>query len=505
MESIIKTNPFRVIGVYSNSSIKEITANKGRITAFAKVGKTTDFPADLTSILPRLTRTVESIDEAVAKINLPNDKIKHALFWFVNSSPIDNIALGHIQAGNMNKALEIFDIKETFSSLLNKGVYSFIYNDKETAISCITKVIHGSEYRREFINAICGDTFSISEEELAKLFIDELLKVSNANDLLKIFIDSGTSADDDKYLKEAVIKKPITIIQSEISRAKSCGDSPSEEYNAGVALIKNTKSALRLLKANLSTNDLQYQTVVDALARQILQCGINYFNTTDDEDDVDKALTLQEYAQKIAVSKLLKDRCAENIETLKQRKELGEVSEPLMQMMNELKSFSTRVASISTVREFVQRCIPKLIIIKSKLGAEHDMFVKMSTAVVNNALQMLVEVVNREQESKSSVFDGALRSSIDGAIHIINDLKTLTMDSQCRIRLSQNERILHDIQSQVTAFDRSLKSTRSVRPAQKYNSSQTDSSKSESSSSEFNVGCIVMIVLGIILLFIMNS
>lgn len=69
---IIAKNPYRYLGVYSNSPIKERVANKGKMNAFLKVGKTVSFPLDLPNILPNIDRTVETVANAESELTLPN-------------------------------------------------------------------------------------------------------------------------------------------------------------------------------------------------------------------------------------------------------------------------------------------------------------------------------------------------------------------------------------------------------------------------------------------------
>lgn len=464
MNKQIETNPFRMLGVYSNSSIRDITANKSKIVAFTKVGKVVEFPIDLSNLLSTTpTRTTESIDDAIAKINLPIDKIKYALFWFVNLSPIDDIALKHIQAGNIEKAFEIFNKKKTFTSLLNKGVCSFIYDDKEAAIECITKVIHEEEYRQRFVEAICGTTFTVSENDLAKLFIDELLVSYDASDLVKYFT---VYSSDVEYLKSLAIQKPIAIINAEINKAKNCGDSADDEYNAGVALIKRTKSALSSLKKLSPQNDLQYQTVVDALSRQILQCGINYFNASGDEDDaVDKAMELQKYALSIAVSKLLKDRCQENVDTLESQKdthiirqELGRLSELIKRFKGEYISdieqrfgAMPRLASPfgtspSEIEDFVKKCNVELNSILQKMGGNNEYYIDFSDIVAIVALNKLIDSVNKAQIlAQIGTSQEEAKSRITSAILIMAEIGKMQLKPKTREFYNKNKATLQSI------------------------------------------------------------
>lgn len=88
------------MGVCSNAPSTERLANSRRLNAFLKVSKEATFPLDLTNLLPSLTRTAEGMNAASNSINLPTDQLKFALFWFVNSSPIDKMAIDYLQVRN---------------------------------------------------------------------------------------------------------------------------------------------------------------------------------------------------------------------------------------------------------------------------------------------------------------------------------------------------------------------------------------------------------------------
>ena len=164
MENIVN-NPYRILGVFSNASLKDITANKTKLARYASVGKSVSFDADLNSLLPPVERTEASVEKAFADLSLPQDKLKYALFWFVKDNTIDEMALGHLNAGNSDKAEELFEKRENWSGLHNAGVLALIKGDDGKAISCLTKVIHISEYRLALVNAVCGDTYQIEESE----------------------------------------------------------------------------------------------------------------------------------------------------------------------------------------------------------------------------------------------------------------------------------------------------------------------------------------------------
>ena len=285
--NIISGNPYRLLGVYSNSPIKDRIANANKMKAYLKVGKSVSFPLDLLNLIPAPVRLVENMEHANGSINLPQDQLKYALFWFIKVTSIDEIAMGYLQKGETEKAKELFGKKETFSSLINLGVLSLIQNDQVTAVQTITKVIHNDDYRVAFVEEVCGSTYQLPEDDLARLFINELLVEAPIQNLMQLFFKYGTSEEDNSYLKDKAIAEPIAIISAEIAKAKNVkNDDFNAQYRAGFSLKNNTKEPLDIIRSLLKKSDMQYQMIADNLAKQILQCGINYYNNTDEDEYV---------------------------------------------------------------------------------------------------------------------------------------------------------------------------------------------------------------------------
>ena len=112
MLDIILHNPFRLIGVFSTTTRKEIVANLARIKANIRVNRQISFPADLDGILPPPKRTAETIADAESKLALPKDLIRYAQFWFIDNSELDKIAINNLSVGSYDKAISIWEKKE---------------------------------------------------------------------------------------------------------------------------------------------------------------------------------------------------------------------------------------------------------------------------------------------------------------------------------------------------------------------------------------------------------
>ena len=124
--NLLQHNPYRLLGVYSNSPTKERLANHNRMKAFLKVGKPVSFPLDLAQYLGPIDRTEASAAEAEAALTLPKDQIQYAQFWFAKVTPLDDVAFNNLISGEISKAEEIWQKKESASSLQNRIVSALI-------------------------------------------------------------------------------------------------------------------------------------------------------------------------------------------------------------------------------------------------------------------------------------------------------------------------------------------------------------------------------------------
>ena len=457
MPKFIENNPFRVLAIYSNASLKELIANKTRISAYAKVGKILTFPLDNAGQFEDVVRTTEAIKNADHELAMPRSKITYALFWFIKETKIDEIAISHYLNGNATKAKELLSKRISASSMVNLSVIGLIEGNYTVALHSIYTLVANSEECASFVATVCGETFSIKPFELWKIYIDVLLREKKASDLLSAMpIEFGGVERD--YIKNKALDEPISILNSEIQRAQEQlkQNNPDIAYSAGLHLMNEATTQLPTVILLIGNTDLRYINIADALAKQILQCGINYYNTTNDDDDVDKAMVLLEYACTIAVGSLLSQRCRENLEILKQKKEERPDAD-IVFVVNSLKAFKSKHMSVDNARTLVNSCKPHLYSIASRLGVTNEFYIQASTAVANNALDMLVNVINDAQKNQVSVIDGTLKRNIDDALSVMSIIGGLTMNVQERRRFNENKATLSNMRDQVAQIDRTIR------------------------------------------------
>lgn len=513
---IITQNPYRYLGVYSNSPTKERVANKGKMNAFLKVGKAVSFPLDLPNLLPPIDRTIETVAQAESELTLPIDQIRFAQFWWMNATHIDVIAFNHLISGDIEMAQSIWKKRGTVSSLQNLFVLSVIKNDWNTAIYYAETLY--SCFSDDFIEKIVGETMPTSTP-LWQMLIDSIVQEG-------INISSVAITNDDwkNYIAELTIAPLIDSINDAIEEAKtSKGKGAAERLKAGYLLMNSTKSALNQLRQCLPTSDIRYQTIADKLGLEILQCGIDYYNGSNAPNAARNAMELQSYALSVVVGKMAKDRCQENVDIL--QRIIDELPPALVfeedrAIKEELRKFCQLPDKICYAVTLLNNTKPYLQSIKAKLGANNSYYLKISTQVVGNALHNVIEEVNAVQNidnryvvDSSIIIQTAISfraaweaTKIMDTFDMEADFKTNrynvnrnTLQSMCNQMGIPTAALSSASRSQSTATSSGSSTSRPKQTSTSSNQSSTPHNNSTNSSSNGCSGCWVALVAWIVI------
>jgi hypothetical protein len=467
----IHNNPFRVAGILSNASARELQKQKAKIRAYTKVGKELTFDVDF-SMLARTIRTEDSTNKAFSKIEQNQDRVFYALFWFLKTTPFDETALNYLSDGNMVKAYEIWSrvtssrviSSKNFSALNNLGTLQLLSRDQDTiqkGIESKIKLIE-SAYFEDFVHAVADETFSINNESQIKKFIDEVLiqfkGTYNSEETFDLF--STSNGITQKYLLKKITEEPIHNIEIQIEKAKRKRKENQNKSNKyGANLYMKTRSELISLRSILGFQDLKYKLIADNLAKEIMQCGIDYFQEWKEiNDPSEEGLKLLKYAQSIAVGTQTKDRIKENIEGMKEWAETAPIKEDLEFIGKKLQSFQNQSNSISNANALISSCKPKLQNIKNIIGSRDELYLQFSSVVANLAMGMVVFVVNNSQEGIQYDRSKLLRlpDIVSSAVSALNTIGLLDMDSNVRRRYTQNKSGINNLNTQLQDVKRQI-------------------------------------------------
>lgn len=340
----ITNNPYRIIGILSNATAKEIQARKGKITAYAKVGKQISSEFDYT-FLEIIEKDQNIIEKSFSAIQQSKEMLNHSLFWFINTNSFDDTALKYLTNGDKDKAAQIWEkvtfdkdvTSKNFSCFNNFGTLKLLGTtlaEIQQGIDAKVKLIESSHFKT-FVELVAGDAFLYDSQNQLIYFVDEVFLQFNGkytvSSILKLFKNCNDATK--KYVSEKFTETPFQNIETAIeSTKKKRNQSQIEAFKFGNQLYNDCKSNLELLKTLIGAHDLKYQLIADNLAKEIMQCGIDYFNESQDnestENYLENAMQLNQIAISIAEGKLTKDRAKDHIATLEEMRD-NELSEAI--------------------------------------------------------------------------------------------------------------------------------------------------------------------------------
>ncbi len=358
---LIINNPYRIAGVLANAAARELAQQKAKITRYASIGRQLDTELDF-SFLPTIDRTIVSeIDKAFSSIEQNQDRVRQSLFWFLNANPFDETAIKYLVNGDREKAAEIWEKRtngkgidsKNFSCYNNISTLKLLGTSKEEikeGIEAKLKLIESDSFT-DFVYAVADQTYTIDTKKQAKTFVDDILKHLKGQyttaDMLKFFSKCNGSVQ--KYLLQKFTEEPLHRIEVKIESTKLRRKTAKRGANdLGLKLFLESKGDLAKLKSLLGTSDLKYKMIADNLAKEVMQCGIDYFTAWEDtKDPSDEGLRLLNFAKSIAVSNQTIERINSNIIGMEEFKD-KEINQALGLLKSVKDAYITNEANIRT-------------------------------------------------------------------------------------------------------------------------------------------------------------
>lgn len=392
---LIRKNPYRILGILANSKASELHNNKNKIQAFITAEQDVELDYDF-PVLGTLERTQVSVDEAISKINLNQDRFISAIFWFIHVSHTDEPAIDYLKDGDAENAIEIWSeiistgeiTSRNYSAYLNLGTLilfkSFSNGDLEQehfgeGIKLKLKFLE-SEFIKDFCLSVADKTYKPSKEETQKLFLKEIesffVKTNRISQLKYLEILNSISFSAKTIVFKEFVQGPIDDISKRIQISKS-----SRQANPGQALVSGskfhveTKESLSVLKSILGAQDIKFASISDKIADELLQCGIDYFNKFKNSDTTDPGPNCMKFfkvARTIAVGTIIKDRCNDNINNLNEwiddkpnRDRQNRIMVDLEKLKDLIDNYKNKKETISTAKQILTTARPNLLNIKS--------------------------------------------------------------------------------------------------------------------------------------------
>jgi hypothetical protein len=309
---LFNSNPYRILGIKANASAPEKQKVKARIAAYIKVGKAPVLDFDLTPPLKAIERTQELIDLKSNEILSDEDKVKHALFWFVSGGTIDDIALSNLtESKNLDKALSNFEkgskgfaiSKSSICSIINHSTLEIIcyaqHKDKtrlKAALNRKLDIASSDKHLSILLSFLNPNSASILSNSIkpdiiqnAKLLLGELFPRNKKEKLYSEFF-----SDQKEVIEELKEKKGRQLISKIKNLVRECEAQRNIKMelvgsasldgcaNLGINLMDNTNYDLRELKDLFGARSVIVENCYEEVLSEVNYCGVGASNQFQD-------------------------------------------------------------------------------------------------------------------------------------------------------------------------------------------------------------------------------
>ena len=462
----IAENPFRVLGLPVTATDREIVKQVNKLSTYYEYGKTvnhdTDFP-----VFSEVQRSPELIAEAASRIELPDQKLFYANFWFWSANSVDQLVMEVLGDGNVDKALALWEKSALSGSLSEKNMSSFrnlallnlIQATQEEAVGTEHLKLALDRFGQSFSNdsytlfcsAVVGGEFRGDTLKSQMSFVNELyahlgLAESDANrDVASVFVSGLAAAGGviGGYVKSRLVEAPIHRIEKAVSVAEAARKQDAgESFASALQLGKEVESDVEFLKDVLPEGDIHYQSISDQVAQEILASSTSYYNANHELDEttgtIGKSRQLTFSAQSFAVSKRMETEIAEDLAILGKLDEEHSLREPVQRF----NSIIEQLPSLGEITEFQARAIPVTLTrvldlvspvlsqMKEAGGEGNEVYAQRSDYLASYGLALCTEYVNQT-------------GGYDKALPLINRLARLQMSATTQVRYLLNTDILN--------------------------------------------------------------
>lgn len=179
---------------------------------------------------------------------------------------------------------------------------------------------------------IAGERFVYNPEKALHFYIDDIInslknyieKSSGISTSQLISAFSTFPLEAKQFVENRFVSKQIQNINKEIEISNvSRKRSAENAVDIGKTLVINTKEDIQYLMEVLGKNDFKYQIIADKLSSEIVQCGIDAFNSCKDENgeiDFSRAIISEEnylheyeFAKNVAVTERAIEKAKVNL------------------------------------------------------------------------------------------------------------------------------------------------------------------------------------------------
>lgn len=342
---------------------------------------------------------------------------------------------------------------KSWSACVNGLVQALVENDLTEAALCCDRLC--GRYSEQFVGAINAEAH-LEGGELREQFLN-LVEGADYRLLPRLCSASGTSLAWRMALKERLAAPLIdTCLGAVASAQRRINEAPEVHYEAALTLARTTEKPLSRLRSSLGVGHKHFRSLADKVADAVLSLAVAYYNDSRAPDRKERVRVLLEYALDTSVGPVTKSHCAETLRRISETDEVlpdQEIASDVRYIAKQVQQFNRQPSGTRYALELLDTTRQSLEKIRNVLGADNTIYLKISSAVVMNALGDCIKEVNAAQQGMDSIgFDyEPLTSVINDAREALDRMEDFDMTNDCRSNFNENCRKLLSLQSQVEA------------------------------------------------------
>lgn len=453
----ISNNPYRILGVYTNASVKELSANITKIKAYSQIGKNTSFSSDFPLVLGSVIRNADAVSKAYSDISLSEGRLMYGLLWFNKMDHVDEIAFNYLNAGDIEKASELFSKINTSGSFVNRAVCALLQENVILASYLFSKLVENDLYD-DFQSNVIGIDRKFSKEEFTKILVDTLIKLfpnydwfNAINSNIVVINNKQQFIDDElhnsyfsKQFKSVFVTSITQSISSKLDQAEKTNLKDPSACLRMAQSVSNLIGDFRNLRTVINASDVRYITLSDRTATILNRLCVGYYNNTNNSHHTKTIYPYAEKALDFACSSKIKKLCQENLEVLnrslaneEEQKRIKKISTDVDAVKKLISDYEESNKGISSLMDFLRKCNQHLQSIRKKIR-DKDISEQISSNVVNFALNIIIDEVNNAYYYKSDI--------ISKASSLMSYMENFEMNYKTRCRFVENFDTLNRMQ-----------------------------------------------------------
>ena len=444
--NIVFDNPYRVLGLISPISNKELAKRTNDLQTFVEFGKSPSYDLDISSTVIPIARGIDNIKDAARHLESDNDKVFYALFWFYKSDAVDELAFDAIKEGSLEKAHDLWDKQiqrstdPKFSWLINSNVLCFFeIQQKGFSFGRFHQIVNNYGKLLQSIEQVKTEVLqsgknTVDNSAIGEKLIDSLINYVKADgndyfgqynlELLETFSSYPLSFKD--YATSKIMTPCLIEVEDVIGEVKQILE--DEEDWAIYGAVEQLKAIEGLVRElDLYSNDYKVQSLINEYSKVANDCSFFIFNELDDDAF---AKEIASWVAELPAYGQTQNKIDEEQDILMQNIENKSIYQKFEGLIEYLKF---ELHSISDSEWLLNEIVKELRVITCENEKERETYIKLASSSI-------FKLINHAFKTYNESFDiFKIDADINYLKTIVNQCYQLVLNIQTQFRYIEIE------------------------------------------------------------------